>query len=77
MESIAEIRKLLDRFYLGETTLEEEQILQKYFSSASVPEELMPDRNLFRSLGIPGVPVLVREAFNKRILNAFASRGRK
>jgi len=26
MESIAEIRKLLDRFYLGETTLEEEKI---------------------------------------------------
>ncbi len=31
MESIKKIRKLLDRFYLGETTLEEEQMLAEVF----------------------------------------------
>jgi len=69
MESIAEIRKLLDRFYLGETTLEEEQFLQEYFSSASVPEELMPDRDLFRSLEPSGNKIPVPSGLNQKILD--------
>jgi len=77
MESIAEIRKLLDRFYRGETTLEEEQILQKYFSSASVPEELMPDRNLFRSLGNAGDSVTVPEGLNQKILDVIDQQEKK
>ena len=37
MESIKDIRKLLDRFYQGETSMEEEQLLQDYFSSPGIP----------------------------------------
>ena len=51
MESIEEIRKMLDRFYLGETTLEEEKRLYEYFSSHKVPEEFLPDKDLFQTLG--------------------------
>jgi hypothetical protein len=69
MENIKEIRKLLDRFYMGETTLEEEQILQDYFTSPSIPEELMPDRDLFRSLGNAGDSVAVPEDLNQKILD--------
>lgn len=69
MESIAEIRKLLDRFYMGETTLKEEKILQEYFSSASVPEELLPDRDLFRSLEPVGNSVAVPSGLNQKILD--------
>lgn len=69
MESIEEIRKLLDRFYLGETTLEEEKILQEYFSSGSIPEELLPDRDLFRTLGDAGDSVSVPEGLNQKILD--------
>ena len=47
MESIEKVRKILERFYQGETTLEEERWLQDYFSSATVPEELMADKELF------------------------------
>jgi hypothetical protein len=69
MESIEEIRKLLDRFYLGETTLEEEKILQEYFTSSSIPEKLLPDRDLFRTLGDGDDSVAVPEGLNQKILN--------
>ena len=77
MESIAEIRKLLDRFYTGETTLEEEQILQDYFSSSSIPEELMPDRDLFRSLGNASDSVAVPEGLNQKILDVIDKQEKK
>ena len=77
MESIAEIRKLLDRFYLGETSLEEEMTLQKYFSSASIPEELLPDRDLFRSLGKASDSVAVPEGLNQKILNVIDEQEKK
>jgi hypothetical protein len=77
MESIAEIRKLLDRFYTGETTLEEEQILQDYFSSTSIPEELMPDRDLFRSLGNASDSVAVPEGMNQKILDVIDQQEKK
>ena len=76
MESIAEIRKLLDRFYTGETTLEEEQILQDYFSSTSIPEELMPDRDLFRTLGTSD-SVVVPEDLNQKILDVIDQQEKK
>jgi len=76
MESIAEIRKLLDRFYTGETTLEEEQILQDYFSSTSIPEELMPDRDLFRTLGTSD-SVAVPEGLNQKIIDVIDQQEKK
>jgi len=69
MESIEDIRKLLDRFYVGETTLEEEKTLQDYFSSPSIPEELLPDSDLFRSLGNASDSVAVPEGLNQKILD--------
>lgn len=77
MESIEEIRKLLDRFYMGETTLEEEQILQDYFSSTSIPEALLPDRDLFRSLGNAGDSVAVPEGLNQKILDVIDQQEKK
>jgi len=77
MESITEIRKLLDRFYLGETSLEEEKILQEYFSSASIAEELMPDRDLFRSLGNATDSVSVPEGLNQKILDVIDRQEKK
>jgi len=77
MESITEIRKLLDRFYLGETSLEEEKILQEYFSSARIPEKLIPDRDLFRSLGNAGDSVAVPENLNQTILDVIDKQEKK
>ena len=41
------ITQLLDRYWQGETTLEEEQILRSFFSQLCVPEELAKYRPLF------------------------------
>ncbi len=77
MESIRDIRKLLDRFYLGETSLEEEKILQDYFSSTSIAEELIPDRDLFRSLGDASDSVAVPESLNQKILDVIDRQEKK
>ena len=34
------INQLLERYWTGETSLEEEQILRAFFSQANVPDEL-------------------------------------
>jgi hypothetical protein len=77
MESLKEIRKMLERFYRGETTLEEERFLQEYFSSASVPEELLPDRELFRSLEPSGNFVTVPDNLNRKILDVIDKQEKK
>ena len=68
MESIAEIRKMLERFYRGETSLEEERMLQDYFTSTTVPEELIPDRDLFQSFEEGADSVEVPSDLNQKIL---------
>lgn len=41
------ISQLLDRYWEGNTSLEEEQILRSFFSQICVPEELQKYRSLF------------------------------
>jgi hypothetical protein len=77
MENIAEIRKMLDRFYAGETTLEEEKKLQDYFSAARIPEEMIPDKDLFRSLGNATDSVVVPEELNQKILSVISEQEKK
>ncbi|MEO0333646.1 MAG: HEAT repeat domain-containing protein [Bacteroidota bacterium] len=45
-----EIRKLLDRYYEGESTLVEEKQLHSYFAEEEVPADLEADRNQFLAL---------------------------
>ena len=70
MESLEEIRKILDRFYQGETTLEEERMLEEYFSSTTVPQELIPDKDLFQSIGAGNDSVVVPTDLNQKIIDA-------
>ncbi|MCK5067089.1 MAG: hypothetical protein KAR16_06615 [Bacteroidales bacterium] len=77
METIKEIRKLLNRFYQGETTLEEEKRLQEYFSSTTVPEEFIPDRDLFRSMKSGNEAIHVPVDLNQKILAGIDREERK
>lgn len=77
MESIAEIRKMLDRFYQGETTLEEEKVLEEYFSSTTVSEEFIPDRDLFQSMETGSDPVVVPDDMNRKIIASIDQVDRK
>jgi hypothetical protein len=45
--SIKEIEKLLDKYYEGETSLDEEKILKDFFLSGNVPVELAAYSNQF------------------------------
>ncbi len=77
MESIKDIRKLLDRFYLGETTLEEERSLHEYFSSTNVSEEFIPDRDLFRSMDSGNKAIHIPVNLDQKILAGIDREERK
>jgi hypothetical protein len=70
MESIKDIRRLLEKFYRGESTLEEERELQQYFASTAVPEELIPDKELFEAFGEGVNQVEFPEELNGKILSS-------
>ncbi len=69
MESIEKVRKMLERFYRGETSLEEERWLQDYLSSTTVPEELLADQELFMALEERDDTIPVPRDLNAKILN--------
>ena len=70
MENIKEIRLILEGFYAGETTLEEERKLRGFFASADVPEEMIPDRLLFREMEAESGSIRVPQELDTRILEA-------
>jgi hypothetical protein len=45
-----EIRTLIHAFYQGETTVEEEQIVLRYFENENIPDELTEEKELFLQL---------------------------
>lgn len=47
-----EVKIVLERYFEGETTLEEERRLSEYFRQEQVPEELMPYREWFTGLRV-------------------------
>src|SRR3712207_3464522 len=49
------IERLVDRFFAGETTLAEEQLLYSYFRGDEVAAKLLPLREMFVSLGSIGM----------------------
>jgi hypothetical protein len=43
-----EIKRLLEKYYEGATTLEEELLLKKFFSGEKIPPDLLNDKEIFR-----------------------------
>jgi hypothetical protein len=79
MESLEleKVRRMLERFYQGDTTLEEERWLQDYFSSTTVPAELLPDKELFQTFRSSGDSINVPGDLNQKILTAIDQLERK
>ena len=44
---LREIKKLLDKYYEGLTSLDEEEYLREYFRNHAVPDDLQADKELF------------------------------
>lgn len=54
------IEELIDRFFVGETSNQEEQILYQYFSEEEIPENLLRYKSFFSFLACD---------FNKRLID--------
>ncbi|HHT29094.1 MULTISPECIES: hypothetical protein [Petrimonas] len=52
-----DIRKLLEKFYQGDTSLEEEKVLTAFFLQDDIPDELLSDKRLFCALNSESVEV--------------------
>jgi len=50
MKQMSNIRELLDRYWDGETTLEEERFLKAFFAREDIPEEYRQEARWFRIL---------------------------
>ncbi len=50
MKEYTDIQKLLDRYWKGETTLEEERRLREFFAAGPVPEQFRQEAALFLAL---------------------------
>lgn len=65
---INEIKRLLEAFYNGETSSDEEQILQEYFNTENVADELQGEKELFLRL-YQNEPVDVPAGLETRLEN--------
>jgi hypothetical protein len=63
------IKTLLERYYSGETTLEEENYLYDVFTSGDVPDEFAAEKEMFGLLRSEKDKPLLNEDFDEKILN--------
>ena len=63
------IKQLLDRYWKGVTTLEEEEILRAFFSQEDVPAELKPYQALFTYEQNETKEDVVDEDFDQKIMS--------
>jgi hypothetical protein len=68
--TIEQIKRLLEKYWAGDTSLEEEMALKTFFSSDSIPEELKKYQPLFlwksKQLQLKGTPAL-KTGFKKPV----------
>jgi hypothetical protein len=72
MDKLKHINELLEKFYQGATSTEEEAELQDYFNREKVPEELQADRELFVSMASAREPVEVPADLKKKIISGLS-----
>ena len=65
--------RLLDKYYAGTTTVEEEQVLQHFLFSENCPESLFADREIMRILSCPA-EVNVPDGLEQRIMKKLRRR---
>ncbi|MCF8346542.1 MAG: hypothetical protein K9G38_04960 [Bacteroidales bacterium] len=74
MDQLAHIRALLDRFYEGMTSREEEQELERYFSEENdVPAEWSADREMFLSMAGLQKPADIPDGLDEKIMSRISA----
>ena len=66
MNKSEDIKLLVSRFMEGETSLDEEKVLYRYFNSGEVDAELLPLKEMFCSLSLLNEPEQKVESTEKR-----------
>lgn len=77
MDNLNKIKQLLEKFYEGQTSLEEEIHLKEYFAGDSIPEELLEDKELFVSMGAADGQVIVPGDLNTKLIDTINAAERK
>lgn len=65
--NIREIEKLIDRYYSGETSLAEEEILKKFFCGNQIPDHLLKHAPMFVWMKEQSELTLEEPAFEKKL----------
>jgi hypothetical protein len=66
--NLQEIKKLLEKFYEGETTLAEEQQLQEFFARDDIPAGMKVFRDQFRYFSAQKEVSLTDREFDRRVM---------
>ncbi len=61
------VKKLLAKYYAGESTIDEEGVLRRFFEAGDVPAELEADRRVFDVSAQVEAPSWLKEAVERRI----------
>ncbi len=77
MDNLKNIKQLLEKFYDGQTSLEEEVHLKEYFAGDSIPEELLEDKELFVSMGAADREVSIPGDLNTKLIDTINAAERK
>ena len=77
MDNINNIKQLLEKFYEGQTSLEEESHLKEYFAGDSIPEGLLEDKELFVSMDAADDQVQIPGDLNTRLITTINEAERK
>lgn len=76
MESV-EIKELLDKYWDGNTTIEEEEHLKKYFSEEETPDHLEGVATLFRTFNADRKFKTLDDSFDEKLFQAIENSKRK
>ncbi|MCF8224983.1 MAG: hypothetical protein K9J30_03805 [Bacteroidales bacterium] len=72
MDKLTYIRKILKKFYEGNSSLEEEKELIEFFSENAVPDDLQADKEMFTSMIHLSEPVEIPDGLDERITKRLA-----
>jgi hypothetical protein len=67
---LKKIEILLQKYYDGETTLEEENVLKAFFASGDVPDHLKAEEEMFTYYHHPSTDEMPAEGMEEKILDA-------
>ncbi len=77
MEDLNRIRVMLDRFYEGESSVDEERELQHFFRGSELPEEWRAEKDIFDALKESKEAIPVPDDLNRKILQRLDAQIRK